>query len=99
MIEPVYLTTNNIARELLRIAAQNAISSSDLYIDISSVKSLMKKDDSEFTEIDNEDLNRYKSEKYLRDLTIKFEQQYEVTIKSQHDDYPLKDMICEVEIL
>ena len=98
MIEPIHLTTNNVARELLRISAQNAISSSDLNIEIASVKTLVKNFDSDFNEIADEDIYIYKSEEYLRNADINFEQQYDVTISSQHEDYPFKDMICDIEL-
>lgn len=56
MLRPVNITTNNVARELLRIAAQNSIPVSKLYININSVDTFIKDANTDFIEIPNYDL-------------------------------------------
>ncbi|MFT5661708.1 MAG: hypothetical protein ACI9TV_002355 [Sulfurimonas sp.] len=97
MINPITVVTNNVGKELVRIAAQNSLSASQLYIEINSVKTFVKSADSEFIEIFANDLSKYKDEAYLRDSTIEFEQEYNIEVNSMYDDDPFKDMLCDIE--
>ena len=98
MIETISTITNNATREILRIATQNNISVSDLYITINKVTTFLNgKDGIEDMEIPQSKLEEYKSELYLRDKTIGFKQQYEIDIKSKEENYPFKDMLSSIE--
>jgi len=97
MIEPVHITTNNVARELLRIAAQNSVPVSHLCVEVSDVKTYVKDANSEFVEILESDFDKYKDEDILRDKTVEFEQQCSIEIKPIPSNYPFKEMICEIE--
>ena len=99
MIEPVHITTNNVARELLRIAAQNSVSVLDLCIEVSDIKTFVKDANTEFVEISENDFDKYTDEETFRDKTIEFEQQCTVEIKSPPPNYPFKEMISEIEFL
>lgn len=97
MIRPVSLVTNDVPREVLRVSAQNPDSSEALYLEINSVKTFFKRGDSEFVEMQENDLDKYSSEESLRDETIEYQQEYDILIQSQHENYTFRDMICEVE--
>jgi hypothetical protein len=97
MIRPVSITTNNVARELLRIATQNSVPSSKLYLKINSISTFVKVGDSDSVEIEYEKFNKYKDEKFLRDKNVKFVQEYNVDIKSQPEGYPFKDMFTKID--
>ncbi|MFT7003657.1 MAG: hypothetical protein ACJAWW_001009 [Sulfurimonas sp.] len=98
MIKPVNIVTNNVARELLRIAAQNATSKANLFIKINSVKTLLVDEDSNLVEIPENSLQKYTTEKSLRDATVKFEQEYDIEIESIYRGYPFEGMITELEL-
>ena len=97
MINPVNIITNNVPKELVRIAAQNATSSSHLFIKLYSVQTFVKDPNEGLVEIFGSDLSDYTNEETLRDNTVEFEQQYEIEIRSQPKEYPFKDMTCEIE--
>jgi len=97
MINAINIVTNNVARELLRIAAQNSTSISQLYIKINSITTFVKDNNSDFLEIFNEDFNKYTDEISMRNDTVEFEQEYYIEIKSQPESYPFKNMISEIE--
>ena len=97
MIVPVHVTTDNIPRELLRIAAENSISSSDLYVKIDTVTTFIKDGDSDFIELEEVDYEKYRDEKSMRNASLEFEQEYEAEILSKLDNYPFKDMNVRVE--
>ncbi len=97
MIVPVHVITKSIPRELLRIAAENFISSSDLYIKIDTVTTFVKDGNANFIEIEEADFEKYRDEKSMRDASLEFEQEYKVEILSKLDNYPFKDMGVNVE--
>ncbi len=97
MINPVSITTNNVAREILRISTQNAVPSSSLYINVTAIRTFVKDANTEFIEISYEDFQKYTQEEILRDPDIEFQQEYDVTIRSQYDNYPFARMNCEIE--
>ena len=96
MIRPVNMVTDNVARELMRIAAQNSVPSSELYIILNSITTFVKVGDAGFDEIQYENCNDYRDEKFLRDSDVEFQQEYSVDILSQPSDYQFKDMITEI---
>ena len=97
MINTVHTTTDDVAKELQRIAKQNATLSSQLYIEILYIDTFVKAGDSDFAEMNNEDFVRYKQKAPLRDKNIQFEQEYEIEVNSKYRGYPFEDMITEVE--
>lgn len=97
MIKTVHTTTDDVAKELLRIAKQNATSASQLYIEISHIDTFVKVGDSDFVEMNNEDFIRYKQKAPLRDKNVQFEQEYEIEVNSKYKGYPFENMITEVE--
>ncbi|EDZ63691.1 hypothetical protein SMGD1_1455 [Sulfurimonas gotlandica GD1] len=97
MQKPVDVVTNNVARELLRIAAQNSIPISRIYIEINGVETFYKDANANLVEIQNHELSKYASEASLRDNTIEFEQQYDITVKPYYKGYPFEKMIAKIE--
>ena len=97
MIKTVDIVTNDLPRELQRIAAKNSIPISRLYIDINAVETSYKDGTSNLVEIPTHELNRYTDEDSLRDSSIQFEQQYDVTVKPYYKGYPFEKMISEIE--
>ncbi|WP_415397286.1 flagellar assembly protein A [Sulfurimonas sp. CS5] len=97
MIKTVDIVTNDLPRELQRIAAKNSIPISRLYIDINAVETSYKDETKNLVEIPTHELNRYTDEDSLRDSSIQFEQQYDVTVKPYYKGYPFEKMISEIE--
>ena len=97
MIRALNIITDNITDELKSVAAQNATSASQLYIEVESVNTFVKTAESDFVEVFGSDLDKYKDEKYLRESTVEFEQEYDIKILSKYRDYPFANMICEIE--
>jgi len=97
MIKPVHIQTNNVAREILRIATQNAVPSSHLFIKIHSVNTFIKDANSNFVEISYEDFDKYTDEETLRNPSIIYKQDYDVSISSQYKGYPFAHMKTEIE--
>lgn len=97
MIKPIKVITNNILEEIQHIASENAISDSELRIDVNSVTTFVKTSDADFVEIADDTLNTYKEETFLRDNTLVFKQAYDIKIKSKRSDYPFKDMHSKIE--
>lgn len=97
MLKPVDIVTNNVARELLRIAAQNSIPISRIYIEINSVETFYRDANANLVEIQDNELNKYSKEDSLRDNTIEFEQQYEIAVKPYYKGYPFEKMITAIE--
>ena len=98
MIKQVNVITNNVVRELQRVAQENSISASKLYVKVKSVTTFVKGANSDFLEIPFEDLKKYKSETSLRDATLEFDQEYEIDINTKTETYPFKEMISEIEL-
>lgn len=99
MVAPinVNIITDNVEKELVRIAAQNATSSSKLYIKINSVNTFIKDANSNLVKIPDDAFSNYSSEASLRDNTIKFEQQYDIDVRSHYKGYRFEDMISDIE--
>ncbi|WP_373035606.1 flagellar assembly protein A [Sulfurimonas sp.] len=97
MMKPVDIVTSNVAKELRRLAAQNSIPFSKLYIKIKNVETFYKDASKNLVEIPAHELNKYAQEEYLRDAGIEFEQQYEIVIDSYYRGHPFDGMICNVE--
>ena len=97
MIKPVSLTTKNVAKEIESVSQNYSIPISKLYIEINSVVTFIKDGESKFVEIYDEDFDEYKKEKYLRDRTVEFEQEYEVSILPRYRGYPFENLISEIE--
>ncbi|PHQ65635.1 MAG: hypothetical protein COB99_02965 [Sulfurimonas sp.] len=97
MTKTVDIVTNNVPRELLRIAAQNSIPISRLYIDINGVETFYKDANKNLVEIPTYELNRYSEEDSLRDNSIDFEQQYDIEVKPYYKGYPFEKMISAIE--
>jgi flagellar assembly FapA-like protein len=97
MTKTVDVVTNNVPRELLRIAAQNSIPISRLYIDINKVETFHKDANKNLVEISTHELNRYAEEDSLRDNSIDFEQQYDIEVKPYYRGYPFEKMISAIE--
>ena len=89
--------TNNVARELLRIAAQNSIPISKIFIEIKGVQTFYKDANSGLVEIPTIELNKYSTETSLRDSSIELEQEYDITVKPYYKGYPFENMISEIE--
>ncbi len=98
MIELISTTTNNVTREILRIATQKNTSISNFYIKINAIHTFMKEnEDVEGMEMSPSMIEEYKKELYLRDSNILFEQQYEIDVLFKEDNYPFKDMLSDIE--
>lgn len=101
MIEILNVSTSNVSKELLRIAAQNGTSASHLYIKLNSTQTFVTNPDSDadsdLLEIFGKDFDTYKSETTLRDNTILFKQEYNIDVHSVYKEYPFKEMKCEIE--
>lgn len=97
MIKTVDIVTNDLPRELQRIAAKNSIPISRLYIDINAVETSYKDGTSNLVEIPTHELNQYRDEDSLRDSSIQFEQQYDITVRPYYKGYPFEKMISEIE--
>ena len=98
MTNPIDITTQNVYKELLRIAAQNSIPISRLYIRINAIQTFTKGKEANLTSIDDAQLSKYASEEYLRDETIEFEQHYDITVSPYYKGYPFLRMISEIEL-
>ncbi|WP_373001013.1 flagellar assembly protein A [Sulfurimonas sp.] len=97
MTKTVDVVTNNVARELLRIAAQNSIPISRLYIEINGVETFYKDANKNLVEIPIHEIDRYAEEDSLRDNSIDFEQQYDIAVKPYYKGYPFEKMISAIE--
>jgi len=97
MTDSIDISTNNVYKELLRIAAQNSIPISRLYIRINEIQTFTKSKDSGLTKLSDAELSRYATEEYLRDLEIEFEQNYDITVSPYYKGYPFLRMISEIE--
>ncbi|MCK9490660.1 MAG: FapA family protein [Sulfurimonas sp.] len=98
MTDSIDISTNNVYKELLRIAAQNSIPISRLYIRINEIQTFIKNKDAGLVKLSDEELNRYiKEEEALRDAEAEFEQQYDITVSPYYKGYPFLRMICEIE--
>lgn len=98
MLDTVNIVTDNVARELLRIATQNSIPVSQLSLKINSINTFVKDKESEFLEIYGKDIDKYTDEETLRDETIEFWQEYDCNVRVQDPNDPFKDMQCTVEL-
>ncbi|MBT5934455.1 flagellar assembly protein A [Sulfurimonas sp.] len=97
MIESVHIVTKSVSRELLRVAAENSISSSDLYIKIGTSTTFIKDSNSNLVEIKEDDLSKYRNENYMCDASLEFEQECKIEILSKLDNYPFNNMNVKVE--
>nr|WP_321267467.1 flagellar assembly protein A [uncultured Sulfurimonas sp.] len=97
MMRNINVVTSNVARELLRVAAQKYIPVSKLYIDINSVETFTKDENGNLVEIDSNELRKYSQEKVLRDISVVFEQQYNISISEYYKGYPFEKMISSIE--
>jgi len=88
MIKPINVITHNVSEALMNVAKDNSVSASKLFFKINSVTTFAKDSDSDFIEISNENLNKFKEEKSLRNSTITFEQKYNIEIKSRKTGDP-----------
>ena len=97
MIIPVDIHTNNVAREIIRIASKNSVPASTLYIKSASATTFRRDNNSNPIEISYEDFDKYTQEEVLRDSTIEFVQEYDVSICSKPNYYPFAQMNTEIE--
>ena len=97
MIQTINVITNNVSEELRKIAMQNSVSVSELYIKVNSVTTFANSSTSGLVEISDNTLNKYKDEKSLRDEKIEFNQEYDIDVQSIHKGYHFKDMNCQIE--
>jgi hypothetical protein len=97
MISPTKVVTDNVLEEILHVAREESVNESTLRIELNSVTTLVKTSTKDFTEIPQESVDTYKDEKFLRDDTLEFKQQYNIKIRSKRSDYPFKYMHSQVE--
>lgn len=97
MISPIKVVTDNVLEEILHVAREESVNESTLRIELNSVTTLVKTSTKDFTEIPQESVDTYKDEKFLRDDTLEFKQQYNIKIRSKRSDYPFKYMHSQVE--
>lgn len=97
MIKPVTINTNNVAKEISNIAIQNSVKPDSLYIQVSSIETFIKNNDSDLIEIHYEDFEKYTDEATLRDSSVVFEQKYEIYISSKYNGFPFEHMKSEIE--
>ena len=97
MIVPIDVITNNVSRELVRIASQNNIATSDLCIRLHSTSTFVKDADSEFVEISHDDFDQYTDEESMRNPEIEYEQKYDITIEPKPKKFSLVDFMAEIE--
>ncbi|WP_031347953.1 flagellar assembly protein A [Sulfurimonas hongkongensis] len=98
MTDSIDISTNNVYKELLRIAAQNSIPISRLYIRINEIQTFTKNKDASLVKLSDAELNKYATEEeYLRDATIELEQHYDITVSPYYKGYPFLRMISEIE--
>ena len=97
MLKPVSIITSDVAKELSKTAKLNSISTSQLYIELNSVETFVKKGDAGFVELPKEDFDQYKEEEILRDESVEFKQDYNIEIISRYEGYPFAEMISEIE--
>lgn len=97
MIRPIKVVTDNVLEEILHVAREESVNESTLRIELNSVTTLVKTSTKDFTEIPQESVDTYKDEKFLRDDTLEFKQQYNIKIRSKRSDYPFKYMHSQVE--
>jgi len=95
MIKPISVTTNNVKHEIESIEKKYSVS--ELYIEIEAINTFVIKSDSSAIEMSDDDFDKYTDEKYLRDDSIRFEQEYEIEVIPLYADYPFKNMISEIE--
>lgn len=96
MIKPINVITDNVAKELDRIASESNTSTSKLYIELNSVKTFVSDNDADFKEIYAKDISKYTDETLLRDSKTTFNQEYNITVQSVYDGYPFENMICQI---
>ncbi len=96
MMKQINITTTNIVKELEGIAVNNSTDLSNLSIHINSINTFVKKLDSDFIEMDYQDLNEYRQEIHLRDEKIEFRQQYDIDIESKSEDSPFNKLSTEI---
>ncbi len=97
MTKPIDIVTNNITKELRKIAAQNSIPISRLYIEINSVETFYRDPNKKLIEIPIDELHKYADDDSLRNKTIEFEQQYDITVNPYYKGYPFEKMISTIE--
>jgi hypothetical protein len=97
MISPTKVVTDNVLEEILHVAREESVNESTLRIELNSVTTWVKTSTKDFTEIPQESVDTYKDEKFLRDDTLEFKQQYNIKIRSKRSDYPFKYMHSQVE--
>lgn len=97
MISPIKVVTDNVLEEILHVAREESVNESTLRIELNSVTTWVKTSTKDFTEIPQESVDTYKDEKFLRDDTLEFKQQYNIKIRSKRSDYPFKYMHSQVE--
>ena len=97
MISPTKVVTDNVLEEILHVAREESVNESTLRIELNSVTTWIKTSTKDFTEIPQESIDTYKDEKFLRDDTLEFKQQYNIKIRSKRSDYPFKYVHSQVE--
>ncbi len=97
MIKPVNVITKNVMEELNHIAKKYVASTSKLYIRVNSITTYIKTTKSALMEMSKNELKTYSQEKYLRDDSIEFEQEYDIDVLSTSHNYPFEYMSVEIE--
>ena len=97
MNEPISLTTDNVAKELASYAKQNAMPISKLCVDVNSIATYVKTENSDFIEIYESDFSKYTNEDSLRNNTVEFRQEYDIKIRKHPRDYPFRYMSTIIE--
>ena len=96
MREAIPIITTNVGEELETYAKKNGVFSSKLYLQIKSITTYIKDNDSDFIEIANNNLDEYKEEEILRNELVEFKQEYSIFIKNKDENYPFNKVLCEV---
>lgn len=97
MTHSIDISTNNVYKELLRIAAQNSIPISRLYVRINEMHTFTKDKNGNLVILSEAELSKHATEEYLRNAEIEFEQHYDITVSPYYKGYPFLRMISEIE--
>ncbi len=97
MIKPITLITKNVEQDISDVSKNYSIPSSKLYVEINSVTTFVKDGDAKYVEMYDEDFEEFQKEERLRDKTVEFEQECEVTILPKYQGYPFEALNSEIE--
>jgi len=89
-IRPTVLRTENVAKELLRIAKNNDIEVSSLDFNLLEVQTMVNRNQDEFEEIVPEEIQDLSEQDFL-DENFEIKQIYEIEVFSKEENDPYKD--------